>query len=120
MRDGAGAIRRTLTGSAEIAVPMARTGRMRLQLRVRSEGPGADRVVVSMNGQALDARPVGSDWQTHRWDIESGIAREGLNRLAIDRRPSQTVRSPAGTGSTRVGWPICAITASRGVPAGTP
>ena len=101
--DGAGTVRRTLTDGAEIAVPLARAGHVRVQLRVRREGPGADQVVVSVNGQALDARAVGSDWQTHRWDLGSGLAVEGLNRVTIGRRPSQTMRSPDGTGGLAIG-----------------
>jgi hypothetical protein len=101
--DGTTAIRRASTGPAEVAVPLARAGRLRLQLRVRGEGPGADHIVVSVNGHALDARPVGADWQTHSWDVESGIAVEGLNRVTIERRASNTQRPPGGAGGLAVG-----------------
>jgi hypothetical protein len=80
---------------AEVLVPLARTGAIRVRVRALPfDFPGSPPHALSLvlNGVPFDARPMSADWDNYEWSIPAIAWLTGFNRLQIG---SSTLASPS-------------------------
>jgi len=71
--------------SAEIAVPLQRSGRIRFRIRAEPPQDGVSRRLgVTVNGLKLPSRPMPYGWEAYEWMVDKGAFVDGLNRLTLD------------------------------------
>lgn len=78
-------MRRTSGRDAEVLVPLARTGRIRVRLHSRALGTvEAHHVTIAVNGRPLPPKLMAHVWTTFEWEVPAELWRKGLNRLTLE------------------------------------
>jgi hypothetical protein len=76
--------RRMTSPDAEVLVPLAAPGSIRIQLDARAPVTAAGgRIELVVNGRGIGARQVSSAWRTFEWTTPSDVWKAGFNRLSI-------------------------------------
>ncbi len=81
---GQSSARRVAGSDAEILVPLAVTGAIRVRFDAMAPEAGAEgRIEVVVNGRSVGARQVSSAWRTFEWTTLADVWKPGFNRLVI-------------------------------------
>ena len=75
--------RATVLASIESRAPS------RMQAEVQPREPGTS-LGVSINGHALEPRPLGAGWQTVSWPVPADVWREGPNEIVLESSAAPT------------------------------
>jgi hypothetical protein len=85
-RDDARTFRWMSKREAELAVPFARTGDFTVGVTARplTAPPSATpRLGISVNGTALEMKPMQADWGRYEWTVPAAAWRQGLNAVVL-------------------------------------
>ena len=92
----------TAAPEAELLVPLARSGPVRLRIRARSGAPAesAGTLAVRVNGHQLPAHPLRRRVSQYDWIIPAAALRAGVNQVFLQ---SSQLTVPARVGDSRDG-----------------
>ncbi len=102
---GQSSARRMAGPEAEVLVPLAVTGPIRVQFDVMAPGAAAEvRIELVVNGRSVGMRQISSAWRTFEWASPAEAWRPGFNRILIRRLDGgPAAMSEPGAGGLLVG-----------------